>query len=66
MPALQEKKRICDMHTNLCERITSEVKRRQIDELNSFEEELMQGSLSAQDRQGILAYLSNKTERDKS
>ena len=47
LPRVQEQKRICDMHTNLCDKLMQEVKQRQIDELNSFEEEIMQGSVAS-------------------
>jgi hypothetical protein len=52
------------MHTNLCDKVMQEVKGRAIDELNSFEEELMSGALSSSGKADLLKYLERRKESD--
>ena len=57
IPKMTEKKRKIDMHVSLATKILSEIKRREIDKLQDFEEEAMRGSLSAGTRQVIITYI---------
>ena len=46
IPQMTEQKRKIDMHVSIATKILSEIKRREIDKLQDFEEECMKGSLS--------------------
>lgn len=43
IPQMTEKKRKIDMHVSIATKILQEIKRREIDKLQDFEEELMKG-----------------------
>lgn len=57
IPKMTEKKRKIDMHVSLATKILQEIKMREIDKLQDFEEEAMRGQLSTATRQSILAYV---------
>jgi hypothetical protein len=54
---MTEKKRKIDMHVSIASKILAEIKRREIDKLQDFEEEAMRGNLSTATRQSIIAYV---------
>jgi hypothetical protein len=64
IPQMTEKKKKLDMHVQTATKILSEIKRRSIDKLQDFEDELMSaGRLSGQNRAEVMNYL--KSESDK-
>lgn len=62
MPQMTDKKRKIDMHVSMATKILQEIKRRDIDRLQDFEEEMMRGTASAQTRQGILTYVQQPSD----
>lgn len=64
IPQMTEKKKKLDMHVQTATKILSEIKRRSIDKLQDFEDELMSaGRLSGQNKVEVFNYL--KIESDK-
>jgi hypothetical protein len=64
IPQMTEKKKKLDMHVQTATKILSEIKRRSIDKLQDFEDELMSaGRFTGQNRIEVMNYL--KTESDK-
>lgn len=58
IPMMTEKKKKVDMHIQTATKILSEIKRRSIDKLQDFEDELMtSGRLSGQNKTEIMNYL---------
>ena len=62
IPQMTEQKRKIDMHVSIATKILSEIKRREIDKLQDFEEECMKGSLSNQSKQLILTYVRRESK----
>jgi Sec1 family len=59
---MTEQKRKIDMHVSIATKILQEIKRREIDKLQDFEEEAMKGTLSNQSKQLILTYIRRETK----
>lgn len=67
IPEMTEQKRKIDMHVFIASKILQEIKMREIDKLQDFEDEIMKGAaLTTQTKTEIQKYLSNKDhiERD--
>ena len=53
IPQMTEKKRKIDMHVSIATKILQEIKKREIDKLQDFEEEIMKGTISTQTKAAI-------------
>lgn len=61
LPAMTEKKKKVDMHVQIASKILSEIKRRDLDKLQDFEDEIMKSTkLSNQCMIDLMAYLKNQ------
>lgn len=64
IPQMTEKKKKLDMHVQTATKILSEIKRRSIDKLQDFEDELMSaGRLSGQNRTEVMNYLKGESDK---
>jgi hypothetical protein len=64
IPMMTEKKKKVDMHIQTATKILSEIKRRSIDKLQDFEDELMtSGRLSGQNKVEIMNYLRQESDK---
>jgi len=60
LPAMTEKKKKVDMHVQIASKILSEIKRRELDKLQDFEDEIMKSTkLSSQCLTDLMAYFKN-------
>ena len=59
---MTEQKRKIDMHVSIATKILQEIKRREIDKLQDFEEEAMKGNMSNQTKQLILQYVRREAK----
>lgn len=58
LPAMTEKKKKVDMHVQIASKMLQEVKRRDLDKLQDFEDEIMKSTkLAAQTLADLMAYL---------
>lgn len=64
LPQMTERKKKCEMHVQIATRIFSEIKRRSIDKLQDFEDELMTaGKLSAASKVEVIALFKRETDK---
>lgn len=61
---MTERKKKIEMHVQIATKILSEIKRRSIDKLQDFEDELMTtGRLSSANRTEIMQYIRRETDK---
>ena len=64
IPQMTEQKRKIDMHVSIATKILQEIKKREIDKLQDFEEEAMKGTLSNQSKQLIITYIRREAKEN--
>lgn len=61
---MTERKRKIEMHVKIASKILSEIKRRSIDKLQDFEDELMtSGKLSSGNRVEVMNFMKRETDK---
>lgn len=64
IPQMTERKKKIEMHVQIATKILSEIKRRQIDKLQDFEDELMtNGRLSTANKVEVMNYVKGETDK---